>query len=80
MMLSCWHPRPEDRPSFTELRNTLERSMEKAQSYIDLSVAISEDYYKQDSESRSCPSRANELMMIMMMMIMMMMMMTVNEG
>lgn len=55
MMLSCWHPRPEDRPSFTELRNTLERSLEKAQSYIDLSVAISEDYYKQDSESRSCP-------------------------
>ncbi|XP_076439338.1 tyrosine-protein kinase receptor torso-like [Babylonia areolata] len=50
MMLSCWHPRPEDRPSFTELRSTLEGSLEKAQSYIDLSVAVSEDFYKQDSE------------------------------
>ncbi|XP_070212642.1 platelet-derived growth factor receptor alpha-like [Littorina saxatilis] len=50
MMLSCWHPRPEDRPSFTELRNTLECSLEKAQPYIDLSVNVSEDYYTQDSE------------------------------
>ncbi|KAL8623111.1 hypothetical protein ACOMHN_065725 [Nucella lapillus] len=50
MMLSCWHPRPEDRPTFTELRSSLEGSLEKAQSYIDLSVAVSEDFYKQDSE------------------------------
>ncbi|KAK7477978.1 hypothetical protein BaRGS_00030807, partial [Batillaria attramentaria] len=51
MMLSCWHPKPEDRPSFTDLRMTLERSLEMSQSYIDLSVAVSQDYYHHDSEA-----------------------------
>ncbi|KAL8604955.1 hypothetical protein ACOMHN_028583 [Nucella lapillus] len=50
MMLSCWHPRPEDRPSFTDLRLSLEHSLEKSQPYIDLGVAVSDDYYRHDSE------------------------------
>lgn len=51
MMLSCWHPKPEDRPSFTELRTKLERSLEVTESYIDLNIAVSEDYYHHDAES-----------------------------
>ena len=51
-MLSCWHPRPEDRPSFRELRETFEAALEKAQPYIDLTMGVNEDYYQPDIDTR----------------------------
>ncbi|XP_078672203.1 uncharacterized protein LOC144911761 isoform X2 [Branchiostoma floridae x Branchiostoma belcheri] len=46
LMLTCWHERPEDRPSFTDIRNFLEDLMEKDTPYLDLRVDRSKDYYK----------------------------------
>ncbi|KAJ8317230.1 hypothetical protein KUTeg_005134 [Tegillarca granosa] len=56
IMLSCWHPNPICRPTFTELRTKLETMLEVTKSYINLSVAVSEDYYQNDLSSN--PSTA----------------------
>ncbi|XP_035692928.1 proto-oncogene tyrosine-protein kinase receptor Ret-like [Branchiostoma floridae] len=64
LMLTCWHELPEDRPSFTDIRNFLEDLMEKDTPYLDLRVDQSKDYYKAvDSDgdnsvevAESCPS------------------------
>ncbi|XP_041368928.1 tyrosine-protein kinase receptor torso-like [Gigantopelta aegis] len=54
IMLSCWHPKPQDRPSFAELTCQLDKLLEATSSYIDLSVMVSEDYY-QPSTSEDTP-------------------------
>ncbi|CAH1261906.1 RET [Branchiostoma lanceolatum] len=46
LMLTCWQDRPEERPSFTDVRNFLEDLMEKDTPYLDLRVDQSKDYYK----------------------------------
>lgn len=59
IMLSCWHPNPNSRPSFTQLKHALEKLLEETMSYIDLSVEVSEDYFKEsnnDSASGVTPS------------------------
>ncbi|BFY98517.1 hypothetical protein BsWGS_01557 [Bradybaena similaris] len=38
IMLSCWHPHPADRPSFTQLRKKIEGILETTCSYIDLNT------------------------------------------
>lgn len=48
-MLSVWHPNPYCRPSFTELRKKLEAMLEQTKPYINLSVAVSKDYYELSS-------------------------------
>lgn len=40
IMLSCWHPDPESRPSFTQLKIKIETLLEATCSYIDLSPNI----------------------------------------
>ncbi|XP_062570115.1 tyrosine-protein kinase receptor torso-like isoform X2 [Saccostrea cucullata] len=52
MMLSAWHPNPDCRPTFTNLRTKLESMLEATQSYINLSVSVSQDYYTNESSSR----------------------------
>ncbi|KAK3587515.1 hypothetical protein CHS0354_003657 [Potamilus streckersoni] len=54
IMLSCWDPNPGSRPSFTELRESIESLLEATKSYIDLSVAVSLDYFQNDSSTSSC--------------------------
>ena len=48
IMLSCWHPRPEDRPAFHQLVKKVDRLLEATQNYIDLSMDISADYFRPD--------------------------------
>lgn len=48
-MLSCWHPQPDDRPSFGSLIKKVEKLLEATQPYIDLSMAVSDDYFRHDS-------------------------------
>ena len=44
-MISCWAANPDDRPSFTDLRNDLERMLE-ADDELYISVACDDfDYY-----------------------------------
>ncbi|XP_061184250.1 vascular endothelial growth factor receptor kdr-like [Saccostrea echinata] len=52
MMLSAWHPNPDCRPTFTDLRTRLESMLEATKSYINLSVSVSQDYYTNESSSR----------------------------
>ncbi|XP_059147566.1 uncharacterized protein LOC131935210 [Physella acuta] len=49
IMLSCWHPRLDDRPTFTQLKLKIESLLEATCSYIDLAVEVSSDYYTNDS-------------------------------
>lgn len=45
-MLSCWAANPEDRPSFTDLRNDLEKLLEEQEDelYISVNCAEFDDY------------------------------------
>ncbi|XP_048746177.2 tyrosine-protein kinase receptor torso-like [Ostrea edulis] len=52
MMLSAWHPNAQCRPSFSDLRQKLESMLEATESYINLSVSVSQDYYTNDNSSR----------------------------
>lgn len=45
MMLSCWQARPQDRPSFKELRQRLEDILQDSASYLELSGAQNRSYY-----------------------------------
>ena len=38
-MKSCWHPVPEDRPTFTNLRHKLEFILQQDTPYLDLDAA-----------------------------------------
>lgn len=49
IMLSCWHPNPHSRPTFSVLRKELEKLLEETMSYIDLSVEVSEDYFNEST-------------------------------
>ncbi|XP_045188637.2 angiopoietin-1 receptor-like isoform X2 [Mercenaria mercenaria] len=49
IMLSCWHPNPHSRPTFSQLRQELEKLLEETMSYIDLSVEVSEDYFNEST-------------------------------
>ncbi|XP_021358895.1 tyrosine-protein kinase receptor torso-like, partial [Mizuhopecten yessoensis] len=51
LMLSCWHPKPQGRPAFINLRQKLEAMLEVTEAYINLSVSVSDDYYHSDSFS-----------------------------
>lgn len=46
IMLSCWRANPEDRPSFTDLRNELEKLLEEQgdEQYISVNCADFDDY------------------------------------
>ncbi|XP_041369716.1 tyrosine-protein kinase receptor torso-like [Gigantopelta aegis] len=50
IMLSCWHPKPYDRPSFTDLNNTLDRLLETTQLYIDLTVSVDDKSFTTTSD------------------------------
>lgn len=52
IMLSCWHPCLDDRPSFTQLKKKIESLLEATCSYIDLSMEVSADYYRNDSSGQ----------------------------
>ncbi|CAL1526441.1 unnamed protein product [Lymnaea stagnalis] len=52
IMLTCWHPCLDDRPSFTQLKNKIESLLEATCSYIDLSKEVSADYYRNDSSDQ----------------------------
>lgn len=45
MMLSCWQARPQDRPSFKELRQRLEDILQDSASYLELNGAQNRSYY-----------------------------------
>lgn len=45
MMLSCWQARPQDRPSFKELRQRLEDILQDSASYLELNGAQNHSYY-----------------------------------
>ncbi|XP_067657376.1 tyrosine-protein kinase receptor torso-like isoform X1 [Haliotis asinina] len=61
MMLSCWHPRAEDRPCFAELRYKIETLLEATCSYIDLTVNVSPDYYIQDTSEEQEPCQSHHI-------------------
>lgn len=46
IMLSCWRANPEERPSFTDLRNELEKLLEEQgdEQYISVNCADFDDY------------------------------------
>ena len=47
MMMDCWMENPDDRPNFTQIRESLEEMMQKDNPYLDFSVLDeSKDYYK----------------------------------
>ena len=48
-MLSCWHPCPVSRPNFDALKLRLEDLLAETQSYIDLTIEVSGDYFHSDS-------------------------------
>lgn len=48
-MKSCWVSCPDDRPSFTDMRNELENLMEEDELYIDISAG---DYYEYSTLAR----------------------------
>ncbi|XP_049528475.1 uncharacterized protein LOC119433582 [Dermacentor silvarum] len=45
MMLSCWQPRPQDRPCFKELRQRLEDILQDSASYLELGGVQNRSYY-----------------------------------
>ncbi|XP_054919282.1 uncharacterized protein [Dermacentor andersoni] len=45
MMLSCWQPRPQDRPCFKELRQRLEDILQDSASYLVLGGVQNRSYY-----------------------------------
>lgn len=45
MMLSCWQPRPQDRPCFKELKQRLEDILQDAASYLELGGVQNRSYY-----------------------------------
>ncbi|XP_033756439.1 tyrosine-protein kinase receptor TYRO3-like [Pecten maximus] len=64
IMLSCWHPRPHSRPSFVDLRQKLEAMLEATKAYINLSVSVSDDYYR-SSDSFSSKEGENQTCCLM---------------
>lgn len=45
MMLSCWQPRPQDRPCFKELKQRLEDILQDSASYLELGGVQNHSYY-----------------------------------
>ncbi|XP_013403024.1 uncharacterized protein LOC106168493 isoform X2 [Lingula anatina] len=58
VMLTCWHPDPQDRPDFTELRANFEAILEDSHPYMDFNLQGNTDYYVQDSGSDSAQNNA----------------------
>ena len=52
-MKSCWDLDPDTRPSFTDLRNRLERLMDEDQLYIDINYEDMGDYCALESEGEN---------------------------
>ena len=47
MMTDCWMEKPDERPSFTQIRERLEQMLQKDNPYLDFSVLDeSSDYYR----------------------------------
>ncbi|XP_052770383.1 ephrin type-A receptor 5-like isoform X1 [Mya arenaria] len=60
IMLSCWHPNPHSRPTFSQLRQELEKLLEETRSYIDLSVEVSEDYFNESTNESNLACSTSE--------------------
>ena len=52
-MKACWEVDPDTRPSFTVLRNRLEKLMDEDNLYIDVNFEDFEDYCAIESEGES---------------------------
>lgn len=66
-MLSCWAANPEDRPSFTDLRNDLEKLLEEQEDelYISVNCVEFDDYCALvGNPSSSSSSEDDELAML----------------
>ena len=56
MMLECWQEQPSARPPFTDLRNQVDRLLEKNSSAEYLCLDLDNNYYFADSDSDDCDS------------------------
>lgn len=64
-MLSCWAADPENRPSFTDLRNDLEKLLEEQEDELYISVNCAEfDDYCALVDNPSSSSEDDELAML----------------
>ena len=57
MMQDCWQNNPENRPTFTQIRESLETIMQKENPYLDL-TAVDESHAEYNVQS--CDSTAEE--------------------
>ncbi|CAH1794539.1 unnamed protein product [Owenia fusiformis] len=57
VMLDCWHPTSQHRPSFTALRNQLDSMLDDSTSYLDLNMESNADYYRRDSSASDSTTR-----------------------
>ncbi|XP_071963433.1 uncharacterized protein [Antedon mediterranea] len=60
IMLSCWHDRPDDRPTFTEIRYHLEDMLEQDTPYVDVSIDPYRECFYHASSSSSSSSTSIE--------------------
>ncbi|XP_033110473.1 uncharacterized protein LOC117111633 isoform X3 [Anneissia japonica] len=56
IMLSCWNDRPEDRPTFTDIRYHLEDMLEQGTTYLDISVDPYRDCFCHSTSTSSTDS------------------------
>lgn len=60
MMLDCWQGNPENRPTFTQIRENLEAIMQKDNPYLDL-TAVDETRAEYNAQSfNSIPEQSDE--------------------
>jgi len=59
-MQDCWHEVPTKRPTFTELKSTLEHLMSQESLYIEMAVDKNQEYYLMPSFRSIADSDENE--------------------
>lgn len=60
MMLDCWQDNPENRPTFTQIRDSMEAIMQKDNPYLDL-TAVDESHAQYNVQSfNSIPEQSDD--------------------
>ena len=59
-MQNCWHEVPTKRPTFTELKSTLEQLMSQDTPYIEMAVDKNQEYYLMPSFKSAAESDEND--------------------
>ncbi|CAH1783600.1 unnamed protein product [Owenia fusiformis] len=61
IMLICWHPNPERRPSFTALKEKIDILLQNNSNYIDFDLKGNVDYYRDSSQSGGTEGSADTI-------------------